>query len=79
MIKAAIFDLDGTLLDSTNMWENLGERFLQSLDIVSEEDLRDKRWDLSLPESAAFFKREYELSLSEEGMIARTSGASEDV
>lgn len=79
MIKAAIFDLDGTLLDSTNMWENLGERFLQSLDIVPEEDLRDKIWDLSLPESAAFFKREYELSLSEEEIIARLNELSESV
>ena len=79
MIKAAIFDLDGTLLDSTNMWENLGERFLQSLDIVPEEDLRDKIWDLSLPESAAFFKREYALSLSEEEIIARLNELSESV
>lgn len=79
MIKAAIFDLDGTLLDSTTMWENLGERFLQSLDIVPEEDLRDKIWDLSLPESAAFFKREYALSMSEEEIIARLNELSESV
>ncbi len=79
MIKAAIFDLDGTLLDSTNMWENLGERFLQSRDIVPEEDLRDKIWDLSLPESAAFFKREYALSMSEEEIIARLNELSESV
>lgn len=79
MIKAAIFDLDGTLLDSTTMWENLGERFLQSRDIVPEEDLRDKIWDLSLPESAAFFKREYALSMSEEEIIARLNELSESV
>ena len=79
MIKAAIFDLDGTLLDSTNIWENLGERFLQSRDIVPEEDLRDKIWDLSLPESAAFFKREYALSMSEEEIIARLNELSESV
>ena len=79
MIKAAIFDLDGTLLDSTTMWENLGERFLQSRDIVPEEDLRDKIWDLSLPESAAFFKREYALSMSEEEIIARLNELPESV
>lgn len=79
MINAAIFDLDGTLLDSTDMWENLGERFLQSLDIVPEKNLRDNIWDLSLPESAAFFKREYALSLSEEEIIARLNELSESV
>lgn len=79
MINAAIFDLDGTLLDSTEMWENLGERFLQSLDIVPKENLRDEIWDMSLPESAAFFKREYAISLSEEEIIARLNELSESV
>ncbi|MGN0641481.1 MAG: HAD family hydrolase [Oscillospiraceae bacterium] len=79
MINAAIFDLDGTLLDSTEMWENLGERFLQSLDIVPKDGLRDEIWDMSLPESAAFFKREYALSLSEEEIIARLNELSESV
>lgn len=79
MINAAIFDLDGTLLDSTGMWENLGERFLQSLDIVPEENLRDKIWDMSLPESAVFFKREYAVSLSEEEILARLNELSESV
>lgn len=79
MIKAAIFDLDGTLLDSTGMWENLGERFLKSLDIVPKDGLRDEIWDMSLPESAAFFKREYALALSEEEIIARLNELSESV
>lgn len=79
MINAAIFDLDGTLLDSTDMWENLGERFLQSLDIVLKGGLRDEIWDMSLPDSAAFFRREYALSLSEEEIIARLNELSESV
>lgn len=79
MIKATIFDLDGTLLDSTGMWENLGERFLQSLDIVPKENLRDEIWDMSLPESAAFFKKEYAVELPEEEIIARLNELSESV
>lgn len=79
MINAAIFDLDGTLLDSTEMWENLGERFLKSLDIVPKGGLRDEIWDMSLPDSAAFFRREYALSLSEEEIIARLNELSESV
>ena len=79
MIKAAIFDLDGTLLDSTEMWETLGERFLAELDIVPKSGLRDEIWDLSLPESAAFFKREYAVSLDENEIIARLVSLSESV
>lgn len=79
MIKSAIFDLDGTLLDSTEMWETLGERFLAELDIVAKDGLRDEIWDLSLPESAAFFKREYAVSLDENEIIARLVSLSESV
>lgn len=79
MIKSAVFDLDGTLLDSTEMWENLGERFLAELDIVPKDGLRDEIWDLSLPESAAFFKREYAVPLDENEIIARLVSLSESV
>ena len=79
MIKATIFDLDGTLLDSTGMWENLGERFLLSLGIEPKDGLRDEIWDMSLPESAAFFKREYAVSLPEEEIVARLNELSESV
>ena len=27
-MKAAIFDVDGTLLDSMSVWEDIGERYL---------------------------------------------------
>lgn len=79
MIKAAIFDLDGTLLNSTEMWETLGERFLAELDIAPKNGLRDEIRDLSLPESAAFFKREYSVPLSESEILARLVSLSESV
>ena len=31
MIQGAIFDADGTLLDSMGMWDTVGERYLASL------------------------------------------------
>ena len=33
MIKAVIMDIDGTLLDSMPIWEDLGKRYLASLGI----------------------------------------------
>ena len=37
MIKGVIFDIDGTLLDSMPLWNNLGERYLQKLGFTEEE------------------------------------------
>ena len=33
-MKAAIFDVDGTLLDSMSVWEDIGERYLASQNIT---------------------------------------------
>ena len=38
MIKGAIFDLDGTLLDSMFIWDTIGEVYLHSLDIEPREN-----------------------------------------
>ena len=39
MIKGAIFDLDGTLLDSMFIWDTIGEEYLRSLGKEPHEDL----------------------------------------
>ena len=33
-IQGAVFDVDGTLLDSMEIWENLSERYLESNNTV---------------------------------------------
>ena len=42
--KIAIFDLDGTILDSMEMWLNAGELFLNSLGI--KENVRPEELTL---------------------------------
>ncbi len=46
--KAVIFDVDGTLLDSMYVWKNVGEKYLDSLDIEAEPDLGDRLFAMSL-------------------------------
>ena len=41
MTKAAVFDLDGVLLDSMGIWNDLGARYLRSLGVPQEAALND--------------------------------------
>ena len=42
MIKGAIFDIDGTLIDSMGMWEHAAERYLAEMNIKAEPHLQKK-------------------------------------
>ncbi len=61
MIRAAIFDADGTLLDSMGIWQQLGERYLHSHGILPEPGLGNKLYPLSLEEGCAYLKANYSL------------------
>ncbi|MBQ0000720.1 MAG: HAD family phosphatase [Clostridiales bacterium] len=62
----AIFDIDGTLLDSMSIWEEAGIRFLNSLGITPRPDYRDVVFEMSMEESTEYTRKEYNLSLSTE-------------
>lgn len=54
--RFAIFDMDGTLLDSMPVWRGLGKNFLLSQGITPPEDLRKIIAPLTLPQSAGYFQ-----------------------
>ena len=64
MIKGAIFDLDGTLLDSMFIWDTIGEVYLRSLDIEPREILSETFKTFTLEESAEYYRTHYGLTLS---------------
>lgn len=64
--RYAIFDMDGTLLDSIPYWNRLALGYLKTLGVEGPEDLNDRMTTMSLPEAGAFLKREFSLSESEE-------------
>ena len=66
MINAAIFDMDGTFLDSMPYWMNAGENFLESLQIQAEENLGEKLLDMTLQDGCIYLKEKYSLNLSPE-------------
>ena len=62
MIKGAIFDVDGTLLDSMEIWEDVAIRYLKSIGVEAEPDLPEVMFTKSLPEGAAYVKEHYRLT-----------------
>jgi HAD superfamily hydrolase (TIGR01509 family) len=66
MNKGAIFDVDGTLLDSMPIWDDASERFLTGLGVKAEPGLSDIMFRMSLDEGAAYLKSAYGLDLSEQ-------------
>lgn len=72
-INGAIFDLDGTILDSMEMWLNAGELFLNSLGIKAKKNLGAVLLQMNVEEGAFFIQKEYKLNLSVKEIIEGTA------
>lgn len=66
MLKGAIFDADGTLLDSMPIWQELGQRYLAKYGIKAEKALSDILSPMCLEESSRYLKETYGLSNPDE-------------
>ena len=59
----AIFDMDGTLVDSMNYWKQLGQEYLRSRGVTGNVDhILQRTKPMTMSESAALFLREFGLS-----------------
>jgi HAD superfamily hydrolase (TIGR01509 family) len=68
-IKGAIFDLDGTLLDSMNVWKTLASDYLISRNIVPEKNLDEKFKTFSMEQGAQYYRTKYGLTESPDFLI----------
>ena len=64
MIKGAIFDIDGVLLDSMGIWDDLGARYLRSLGRIPEEGLNIILFSMSMEQGAEYLNEHYGLNKS---------------
>ena len=70
MIRGVIFDVDGVLLNSMPVWENLGEIYLERLGIKAEKGLGETLFAMSLEEGADYLIENYGLKQTPEEIIA---------
>lgn len=72
-IKGAIFDLDGTLVDTMPVWENIGYEYISKRGFKAEKIDNYIFKNLSLHQSALYFKQKFNVSESVEEIIEEVS------
>lgn len=68
--EAIIFDLDGTLIDSMNVWSDIDKEFFKMHDLPFEEDYQKEIGHKGLKEIAAYTKSRYNLKESEDEIVS---------
>lgn len=68
-MRNIIFDMDGTLLDSMEMWENLGTLFLAKKGVKPPENLKEIIENKTLDESAEYFITELKMEGTISGIV----------
>ena len=69
MIKGAIFDLDGTILDSMFIWDTIAEDYLRSLGKETKENLAEVFKTFTLEQAAEYYRKHYGVNLSIQEII----------
>lgn len=77
-IKGAIFDMDGTLLESMHIWETVGSDYLKNCSIEPEMNLRDQIKTMTLKQCAEYFQNRYRLNKTIEDIMAGVNGTIAD-
>lgn len=64
MTKGVIFDLDGVLLDSMGIWNDLGARYLRRLGVAPQAGLNEILFSMSMEQGADYLHTHYALPQS---------------
>ena len=70
MIKGAIFDMDGTLLDSMYIWNHIASDYLKKHGVRPRADLDEKVSRMTLSQAAAYIKETYVIERTEDQIVS---------
>ena len=77
-MKAIIFDLDGTLVDSMKYWRSVSRDFMKTKGIDIEDEIQHKMTTMNLDASLKYLKDYYKLEESFEELMRDFSRTVED-
>jgi HAD superfamily hydrolase (TIGR01509 family) len=72
--KAYIFDLDGTLLDSMNVWKNIDIDFLKKRGIIVPNDYADAISAMTFQEAASYTRERFSLPDTDDDIVREWFG-----
>ena len=72
-IKLFLFDLDGTILDSLEIWNDIDLLFFKNHNLIMGEDYHIAIAPLTLEETATYTKNTYKLDIDEEQIMKEWS------
>lgn len=67
--KAALFDMDGTLIDSMGIWHSAPQRVLEKMNVTAGDEVADVFRELGYNGCAKYLVKEYGLPLSPEEIM----------
>lgn len=69
-IRGVILDIDGTLIDSMPIWDDLGARYLRSRNVEPKQDLGQILYPMTIEEGVHYLREHYALPESEDEIRA---------
>ena len=69
VVRGAIFDVDGTLLDSMEIWQDLGQRYLAGRGIEAKPGLQEMLNTMSTKQGTEYICEKYNLSEAAEQVL----------
>ncbi len=69
IMQAAIFDMDGTLIDSMGHWMTVDSRYLRKIGKEPKPDLQERLKSMTMRQCAKFLKEDYGITFSEDEII----------
>ncbi|WP_130862653.1 HAD family hydrolase [Bacilliculturomica massiliensis] len=76
-LRGAIFDMDGTLLDSMSIWNDMGANYLLSRGVKPRPDLLEALRPLSLRQAAEYLTAHYDVDQTEEEIMEAVNSSIE--